>query len=125
MTDWSRLLNYACPAYVGCSGRGGCPCDVDGLCSWPIPQQRGRLPVAVTANLFMNSRSQAVRLPARFRFEGTEVLIERDGGAVILRRKPQGWDGFFLADPRTTDDFLADRDQEPPQERDWLDGMDA
>jgi antitoxin VapB len=81
--------------------------------------------VAVTANLFMNSRSQAVRLPARFRFEGTEVLIERDGGAVILRRKPQGWDGFFLADPRTTDDFLADRDQEPPQERDWLDGMDA
>lgn len=39
-----------------------------------------------TAKLFLNGRSQAVRLPKAFRFEGvTEVLIERDGDAVILR----------------------------------------
>ena len=39
-----------------------------------------------TAKLFINGRSQAVRLPKAFRFEGMkEVLIERDGDAVILR----------------------------------------
>lgn len=38
-----------------------------------------------TAKLFFNGRSQAVRLPKAFRFEGmTEVLIERDGNRVIL-----------------------------------------
>jgi antitoxin VapB len=39
------------------------------------------------AKLFMNGRSQAVRLPAAFRFEGNEVEIERDPetGAVVLR----------------------------------------
>jgi antitoxin VapB len=39
-----------------------------------------------TAKLFLNGRSQAVRLPKAFRFEGvTEVQIERDGDAIILR----------------------------------------
>lgn len=39
-----------------------------------------------TAKLFLNGRSQAVRLPKAFRFEGVrEVSIERDGDAVILR----------------------------------------
>ena len=37
------------------------------------------------AKLFLNGRSQAVRLPKAFRFEGlTEVFIERDGDRVIL-----------------------------------------
>ena len=37
------------------------------------------------AKLFLNGRSQAVRLPKAFRFQGlTEVLIERDGDRVIL-----------------------------------------
>ncbi len=39
-----------------------------------------------TAKLFFNGRSQAVRLPKAFRFEGIdEVVIERDGDRVILR----------------------------------------
>lgn len=38
-----------------------------------------------SAKLFLNGRSQAVRLPKAFRFEGmTEVFIERDGDRVIL-----------------------------------------
>jgi antitoxin VapB len=44
-----------------------------------------------TAKLFLNGRSQAVRLPKSFRFDGiTEVFIERDGDRVILSptRKP-------------------------------------
>ncbi|MFQ5744720.1 MAG: antitoxin [Acidobacteriota bacterium] len=36
------------------------------------------------AKLFRNGRSQAVRLPKKFRFEGEEVSIRRDGAAVIL-----------------------------------------
>lgn len=38
-----------------------------------------------SAKLFMNGRSQAVRLPREFRFEGDEVLVERKGNAVVLR----------------------------------------
>jgi antitoxin VapB len=74
--------------------------------------------VAQTAKLFMNGRSQAVRLPAEFRFAGTEVLIEREGDAVVLRPKPEGWDDFFARPSRVPDDFLAQRDDRPPEARD-------
>ena len=52
-----------------------------------------------TAKLFKNGRSQAVRLPAEFRFEGTEVFIRKDPltGDVVLSDKPQTWDSFFAA----------------------------
>lgn len=70
-----------------------------------------------TAKIFMNGRSQAVRLPAEFRFACKEVFIERQGDAVILRPKPTGWDDFFARSPEVPDDFLADRDDELPQER--------
>ena len=51
------------------------------------------------AKLFNNGRSQAVRLPAAYRFDGTEVFIRQDPetGDVILSRKPATWDGFFAA----------------------------
>lgn len=41
-------------------------------------------PERSAAKLFMHSRSQAVRLPKEFRFEGTEVRIRRNGDQVIL-----------------------------------------
>lgn len=49
------------------------------------------------AKLFSNGRSQAVRLPAAFRFDEDEVFIRRDEatGDVILSRKPQTWDDFL------------------------------
>lgn len=81
--------------------------------------------MTATAKLFMNGRSQAVRLPAEFRFEGKEVFIERDGDAVVLRAKPVGWDDFFASEGETPDDFLADRDDAPPQDRDWFHDVDA
>jgi antitoxin VapB len=73
--------------------------------------------MARTAKLFMNGRSQAVRLPAEFRFAGTEVLIEREGDAVVLRPKPEGWDDFFARASQVADDFLARRDDRPPEDR--------
>lgn len=38
-----------------------------------------------TAKLFRHGGSQAVRLPKAFRFEGAEVMIERQGDSVVLR----------------------------------------
>ncbi len=40
-----------------------------------------------TAKLFQHGGSQAVRLPKAFRFEGSEVVIERRGEEVILKPK--------------------------------------
>jgi antitoxin VapB len=61
-----------------------------------------------TAKLFMHGRSQAVRLPKEFRFEGTEVRVSRQGDKVVLEaiEKPpfdvEGWraklDAFGAAD---------------------------
>ncbi|MBA2593076.1 MAG: antitoxin [Pseudomonadota bacterium] len=70
-----------------------------------------------TAKLFNNGRSQAVRLPAEFRFEGTEVHIRKEGQQVILSPKPTSWDDFFDSSLRATEDFMAERVDLPPQER--------
>jgi len=69
-----------------------------------------------TAKLFTNGRSQAVRLPAAFRFEGKEVFIRKDEktGDVILSAKPATWDGFFEAmkGVEVPDDFLSPEERE-------------
>ena len=74
-----------------------------------------------TAKLFFNGRSQAVRLPADFRFEGGEVFIRQDEttGDVILSRRPDSWDGFFKLrqEANVPAEFMADRQDEPPQKR--------
>ena len=43
----------------------------------------------ICAKLFQHGRSQAVRLPKEFRFEGTEVFVRRMGDEVILSSKPK------------------------------------
>jgi len=62
------------------------------------------------AKLFSNGRSQAVRLPAAYRFSEKEVFIRQDPetGDVILSRKPITWEGFFAAlkDVDVPADFL-------------------
>ena len=67
-----------------------------------------------TAKLFLNGGSQAVRLPAEFRFEGLkEVYIRRDSvtGEVILSSKPgsDAWADFFVLrdDANVRADFMA------------------
>jgi antitoxin VapB len=68
-----------------------------------------------TAKLFTNGRSQAVRLPAEFRFEGKEVYVERVEGGVLLRPKPQtvvDWlADFYSSTEAFPKDFLVERDQ--------------
>ena len=78
--------------------------------------------MARTAKLFRNGRSQAVRLPAEFRFEGSEVFIRQDPktGDVILSRRPESWEGFFeLAQQADVpEDYMAERCDNRPQKRD-------
>jgi antitoxin VapB len=75
-----------------------------------------------TAKLFRNGRSQAVRLPADLRFHGNEVFIRQDeaSGDVVLSRRPETWDDFFQLrlSAAVPDDFMSDRQDEPPRERD-------
>ena len=75
-----------------------------------------------TAKLFATGRSQALRIPKEFRFPGVEVFIRRDPvtGEVILSPKPTSWTEFFeLVDhTKISADFMADREDQPNQERD-------
>ncbi len=65
------------------------------------------------AKVFMNGRSQVVRIPAEYRITTDEVYIRRDpqSGDLILSEAP-GWDEIFAAldHVRIPDDFMADRD---------------
>lgn len=72
---------------------------------------------AHTAKLFINGRSQAVRLPKEFRFQGDEVFIRREGEEVILSPRPPSWDDFFATPQTAPDDFLETRQDGAPQER--------
>ena len=79
------------------------------------------------AKLFMNGRSQAVRLPVAFRFDGDEVFIRKDPetGDVILSRKPESLDGFLAAlkEVDVPADFLSQAErQQGEQNRDPLEG---
>jgi antitoxin VapB len=70
------------------------------------------------AKVFMNGRSQAVRLPKECRFDCDEVYVEKQDDRVILSARAPTWDDFFDLEPAFGDDFLAERDDTPPQERD-------
>lgn len=78
-----------------------------------------------TAKLFANGRSQAVRRPAEFRFEGDEVFIRREPltDDVILSSRG-GWTSWdeFLAQrdlSAVPADFMSQRQQPPEQTRAW------
>jgi antitoxin VapB len=70
------------------------------------------------AKIFTTGRSQAVRLPKAFRFEGSEVLVERQGDAVILRPKldKETWAQQIVSAVAAFDrDFRIERAEEWPQ----------
>ena len=81
---------------------------------------------AAKAKVFMSGRSQAVRIPAEYRFTQKEVYIRRDAqtGDIILssRKDQKSWEEIFAAldAAGVPDDFLADRGDGPPQVREDL-----
>jgi len=73
-----------------------------------------------TAKLFQNGRSQAVRLPKEFRFEGDEVEIYRRGNAVVLLPRKKKASALLDVLGKFSNDFMEDGRQQPPlQERDF------
>jgi antitoxin VapB len=64
-----------------------------------------------TAKLFINGRSQAVRLPKEYRFDEDEVFITKVDDMVILYPRRKGWDLLARGIRRFTEDFMAERDQ--------------
>jgi antitoxin VapB len=81
------------------------------------------MPILEKAKVFMSGRSQAVRIPAQFRFSKSEIYIRRDpkNGDLILSQAPASLADIFAALDAVgvPEDFLspADRAQELPQER--------
>lgn len=64
------------------------------------------------AKIFVNGRSQAVRLPQEFRFSGTQVRVRRQGRGVLLEPLSPSVDEWFAELDRFSDEpFLADRCQ--------------
>ncbi|MDP6042275.1 MAG: type II toxin-antitoxin system VapB family antitoxin [Candidatus Latescibacteria bacterium] len=73
-----------------------------------------------TAKLFANGRSQAVRLPREFRFEGSEVYIKRLGKMVVLLPQDDPWAPLVESLDMFSDDFMKERNQPSEQMRDDL-----
>lgn len=71
------------------------------------------------AKIFMNGRSQAVRLPKEFRFDVDEVYISKQGETLIISTKKPSWDDFFDTKSAFDEDFLADRQDDLPQKREF------
>lgn len=72
--------------------------------------------MAHIAKLFTSGRSQAVRLPAAYRFDTAEVYIRKDPGTgdVILSRRPADWGDFLrvIKDADVPADFLSEKERQ-------------
>jgi antitoxin VapB len=73
-----------------------------------------------TARLFMNGRSQAVRLPKDCRMPGSEVFVRRLGDMVILLPRERPWASLIQSLDEFSDDYMSERNQPGQQEREDL-----
>ena len=69
------------------------------------------------AKIFMNNRSQAVRLPKDFQFQTQEVFIRKEGSDVVLSPRPSDWSSYLAEGPVASASFMEGVEELPPQER--------
>ncbi len=69
------------------------------------------------AKVFMNNRSQAVRLPKEFQFNVQEVFIRKEGNDVVLSPRPLDWSSYLAYAPVASADFMEGIEDLPVQER--------
>ncbi|MGB8987594.1 MAG: type II toxin-antitoxin system VapB family antitoxin, partial [Candidatus Sulfotelmatobacter sp.] len=69
------------------------------------------------AKLFMNNRSQAVRLPKDFQFKTDEVFIRKEGEDLVLSPRPSDWSSYLADGPVASASFMENVDDLPVQER--------
>ena len=72
-----------------------------------------------TAKIFMNNRSQAVRIPKEFRFSVEEVYIRKQGDDVILSPRPKDWSALLSSDAAASSEFMKNVEKLPVQERNF------
>ena len=74
------------------------------------------------ATVFMNNRSQAVRLPAEMRFDDDvkKLHVRVLGAERILVPADRSWDSFFLHEAPADDDFMNERVEQRPAQREEL-----
>ena len=70
------------------------------------------------AKIFKNGRSQAVRLPKKFRFEGSDVYVKKFEDIILLIPKDSKWNTLEKSLNYFSDDFLKERNQPQIQDRD-------
>jgi antitoxin VapB len=70
-----------------------------------------------TAKIFMNNRSQAVRLPKDFQFSTSEVFIRKQGDEVVLSPRPSDWSAYLASGAVASDEFMEGFEDLPVQER--------
>jgi antitoxin VapB len=72
--------------------------------------------------VFISNRSQAVRLPKAVAFpDGVhQVEVIRLGNSRLITPVGRRWDEFFVNGPRASEDFMSERDQPTPEEREPL-----
>jgi antitoxin VapB len=68
------------------------------------------------AKIFLNGRSQAVRLPKEYQFQGNEVQIQKVGDSVILFPKEKVWETFLHGLNGFSEDFLAQGREQPEEQ---------
>lgn len=69
------------------------------------------------ARIFMNNRSQAVRLPKEFQFSTQEVFIRKEGSEVVLSPRPYDWSSYLAEGPVASATFMEGIEDLPVQER--------
>lgn len=76
----------------------------------------------LTGSIFLNNRTQAVRLPAKTRFpdDVKQVVVRVVGKDRILTPIEQTWDSFFLSDERVSEDFMNVRASQIQSDREEL-----
>lgn len=75
----------------------------------------------MTAKVFENGRSQAVRLPKECRFSSDEVMVNKIGDIVMLLPKNSKWDSFMEAIDMFSEDFMENgRSDDMVQKREEL-----
>ena len=75
----------------------------------------------MTAKIFENGGSQAVRLPKEYRFDSKEVSVNKIGNIVLLSPKLDKWESVLQALDMFSEDYMADgRADLRPQEREEL-----
>lgn len=72
-----------------------------------------------TAKIFMNNRSQAVRLPKEFQFKTREVFIRKVGDDVILSPRPKDWSELLSSEAAASEEFMKNVEKLPVQERNF------